>query len=199
MHERTGFPNSPTPVSGRCRDPYSTRTYLSPNWIQPSYDVYCTQQTSDLISRFFSSILTDSEKSRREQKNTDSKMVGDASTSWTAPSSRGTSWTGVRTDTSMKSFQQDESSDMQQVYGKCSCTERFAEDVTLSRTHFASHLRNEMRWDDLTGEMTGAVTGKMGAVYVMVLTIYRFSRFCAAIMTFLWKFWEKNSSFTQDF
>ena len=96
----------------------------------------------------------------------------------------GTSWTGVRTDTSMKSFQRDASSDMQQVYGKCSCTERFAEDVTLSRIHFASHLRNEMKLDDLTGEMTGAVTGKMGAVYVMVLTIYRFSRFCAAIVTF---------------
>ena len=110
---------------------------------------------------------------------------------WTAPSSRGTSWTGVRTDTSMKSFQRDASSDMQQVYGKCSCTERFAEDVTLSPSHFASHLRNEMGWDDLTGEMTGAVTGKMSAVYVMVLTIYRFSRFCAAIMTFLWNFWEK--------
>ena len=111
-------------------------------------------------------------------------MVGDASTRWTAPSSRGTSWTGVRTDASMKSFQRDASSDMQQVYGKCSCTERFAEDVTLSRIHFASHLRNEMKLDDLTGEMTGAVTGKMGAVYVMVLTIYRFSRFCAAIVTF---------------
>ena len=120
-------------------------------------------------------------------------MVGDASTSWTAPSSRGTSWAGVRTDTSMKSFQRDESSDMQQVYGKCSCTERFAEDVTLSPSHFATHLRNEMRWDDLTGEMTGAVTGKMSAVYVMVLTIYRFSRFCAAIMTILRNSREENS------
>ena len=99
----------------------------------------------------------------------------------------------------MKSFQRDASSDMQQVYGKCSCTERFAEHVTLSPIHFAIHLRNEMNWDDLTGEMTGAVTGKMRALYVTVLTIYRFSRFCAAIMTFLWNFWEKNSSFTQDF
>ena len=70
----------------------------------------------------------------------------------TAPIVRGTTFscvtTWVRTDTWMKSSQRDDSGDVQQVYGKCSCTERFpAGDLIFCPSHFyGSFLKWLANW-----------------------------------------------------